>query len=300
MGGRPGHVQVEQADDQASGGPAAPSQSVPWMARFSLTKSVAVICAAIVGAGLAAAFVTAYIMGPRVFYQRMLEAGFDTAMVDENSWRTFMTSWLSVLTVASAVALVCAILVGVFFTRRLVRAFAGLHDASIRIAEGDLTARIGQLPYGSEFEAFRGAFNSMAQRLSQIERTRTQVLGDLAHEMRTPLSTLDAYLEAIADGVEPADASTVALLRQQTARLTRLATDIALVTITAEGGLSLTSEPQSVSALLTAAVQSAQARYVEGEVELILDVEAGLEQARIEADFDRMGQVMTNLLDNAL
>ncbi|MDR1388198.1 MAG: HAMP domain-containing protein [Propionibacteriaceae bacterium] len=276
------------------------NRSVPWLTRFSLTKAVAVICTAIIAAGLISAFVTAYLMGPSVFQRRMLEAGFDPAMVDQNGWRTFTMSWLSVLFVSSAVATVCAILVGVFFARRLVRAFSGLHDAAVRIAQGDLTARITRVPFGSEFEAFRGAFNSMAQQLSQIEEVRTRVLGDLAHEMRTPLSTLDAYLEAIADGVEPADTSNVALLRQQTARLTRLASDISLVTITAEGGLSLYCEPQSVGELLETAVQSAQVRYAGRQVELVLALGPGLEQALVQADFDRMGQVLTNLLDNSL
>lgn len=96
---------------------------------------------------------------------------------------------------------------------------------------------------GAEFTELMDAFNAMASKLDQTESTRKRLLSDLAHEMRTPVATVDGYLEAMQDGVAQADDETLVMLREQTARLTRLAEDISLVSAAEERHLSMKPAP---------------------------------------------------------
>ena len=101
-----------------------------------------------------------------------------------------------------------------------------------------------------------------------MESSRRRMLGDLAHEMRTPVATLEAYLEAIADGVQPADAETVSMLRGQIVRLARLAADVALVTTAEEGRLAMHRARVGVGAVVDAAHAQAAGRFAELGVDL--------------------------------
>jgi signal transduction histidine kinase len=140
----------------------------------------------------------------------------------------------------------------------------------------------------------------MAADLERVEVTRTRMLGDLAHEMRTPVATLDAYLEGIQDGVVPADVETVAMLRDQVARLSRLGEDVALVTTAEEGRLGLRRVPVPVGQIVSTALAQAAARYAAKGVALEHTVTEVAGRTVLDADMDRMAQVLTNLLDNAL
>jgi len=153
---------------------------------------------------------------------------------------------------------------------------------------------------GTEFDDLAAAFNTMAADLGRIEVSRSQMLGDLAHEMRTPVTTLGAYLEAIAEGVEQADAPTLAMLGDQVARLVRLSEDIALVTTAEEGRLTMRRTTLAVAQVVADAIAQATHRYTTGGVVLDVRVAPVAATATIDADADRIAQVLTNLLDNAL
>jgi signal transduction histidine kinase len=77
----------------------------------------------------------------------------------------------------------------------------------------------------------------MAERLQSVESTRRQLFGDLAHEIRTPVSVLEAYLEAVEDGVKTLDPPTIAMLREQTGRLVRFSADFAALAKARRGNL---------------------------------------------------------------
>ncbi|MBD8057342.1 two-component sensor histidine kinase, partial [Rhodococcus ruber] len=120
---------------------------------------------------------------------------------------------------------------------------------------------------------------------------------DLAHEMRTPLATLDAHLEALEDGIRVADTETLTILRSSTARLERLAEDMGAVSRAEEGRLSIDPVPTDTATLVEAAVRAATDRYAARNVTLIHHLER---PTAVIVDPDRIGQVLGNLLDNAL
>jgi signal transduction histidine kinase len=156
--------------------------------------------------------------------------------------------------------------------------------------------RIPSPGIGTEFDRLADAFNQMATQLQAVEDSRRRMLADLAHEMRTPLATIEAYLDAAADGVEVAGEDPARVLRTQTARLRRLTEDLRAVSRAEEPPTD--RRPVTPAALVTAAVSAAQPRYAAKGVALYHQCDAAL--PLVSADPDRMAQVLANLLENAL
>lgn len=256
--------------------------------------------AVVVLVGWVTAWTVVAAAGPMIFHDHLIQGGAREPAVTRHAEEAFRTASALSLAGALLVALVASVLVSVFMARRVSGSLAAATEAAHRVSAGDLSARVPRVGLGREFDGLADAFNAMAADLADVESTRTRMLGDLAHELRTPLATLDGYLESIQDGVHRADAETIALLRDQVARLSRLGDDIALVTTAAEGGLTMHRRDVSAVELLSAAQAGARARYGQLGVRLERTVSERATAAHVHADPDRLAQVLTNLLDNAL
>ena len=256
--------------------------------------------AVVVFVGWATAWLVVAAVGPAIFHDHMIQGRASEPGVVEHAGQAFRSASALTLSGVLLAGLIVAVVVSLFLARRVNSPLAAATEAAHRVAAGDHSARVPQVGLGREFDALAEAFNAMAAELAEVEATRTRMLGDLAHELRTPLATLDGYLEAILDGVQRADEATITLLREQVARLSRLGEDIALVTTAEEGRLIMHRREVAVTDLLAAAHAEAQARYLERGVGLELAVSAAAARARVDADPDRLAQVLTNLLDNAL
>jgi len=262
------------------------------------TRLLGAILVVVLVGGVTAWVVVAGI-GPVIFHEHMTRASGSSANVALHAEEAFRTASALSLALALAAALLTSVLVSVFLTRRIARSLAPVTTAVGRVAGGDYTARVPEVGMGAEFDELAGAFNTMAADLGQIELSRSQMLGDLAHEMRTPVTTLGAYLEAIAEGVEQADAATLAMLGEQVARLARLSEDIALVTTAEEGRLTMRRRPVVIADIVTEVAAQVESRFASGGVGLDVRVSPIAATARVDADADRIAQVITNLLDNA-
>jgi signal transduction histidine kinase len=111
-----------------------------------------------------------------------------------------------------------------------------LATAAAAVADGRYDVRVAAPGIGADFDTVAGSFNAMAARLAQVEATRRRLLADLGHELRTPLATMEAYVEAAQDGVAVTDEDTWTVLAAQTARMRRLVDDLAAVSRAEEGG----------------------------------------------------------------
>lgn len=245
------------------------------------------------------AWIVAGAVGPLVFHQHMAEAGMEgepaAVLHAEEAFRSASALTLAIALAASVVA---SLAVSVFLTRRIASSLGTLSAAATRIATGHLDSRVDRPSLGVEFDQLADAFNDMARQLEDSDALRQRLLADVAHEVRTPVAVIGAYLEGLEDGVTTLTPETVSVLRDQGARLARLAVDLAAVTNAEHGARSLVLSPTSPHALLSAAFAAARSGYAAAGVDLTLDVDPGL--PAVDADPERISQVLGNLLDNAL
>ena len=262
------------------------------------SRLLAAIALVVVTAGLTA-WLVAGAIGPATFHRHMLQAGAsnDPAAVlhAEEAFRSASTLSLAV---ALAAAVLAALAVSVFLTRRIGRSLAALSSAAARVAGGRFDAHVTHPHLGVEFDELADAFNAMSARLHDSEALRQRLLADVAHELRTPVATLTAYLEGLEDGVESLTPATVAVLRAQASRLTLLARVLAAVTQAESGELVLQRALVAAHEIVAAATVPAGDRFAARGVVLTSRVEPDLPM--LDVDRDRMGQVLGNLLDNAL
>ena len=250
-------------------------------------------------AGALTAWTIAATVGPHLFHEHLARANLgSTSAQSLHTEEAYQSANAISLSLALLAALVAALGVSVYMTRRIGRSVATIASAASEVAGGHYDVRVPGPGLGPEFDALASGFNQMAERLGSVERTRRRLLADLGHEMRTPLATLEAYLEALEDGVATLDDGTAELLRAQTRRLSRLSEDISSVSRTEEGQVRLDLRPTQPVAVVTAAADAVADAYEAKDVHLVTEIAAGLPNLTL--DPERMGQVLGNLLDNAL
>jgi signal transduction histidine kinase len=249
--------------------------------------------------GTVTAWLIAVAVGPTLFHRHLAEANVgSTSAQSLHTEEAYQSANAISLSLALLAALVVAMAVNVYMARRIGRSVATIANAAEVVSGGHYDVRVPAPGLGPEFDALASGFNQMADRLGSIEKTRRRLLADLGHEMRTPVTTLEAYVEALEDGVATLDAGTAEVLRSQTRRLARLSEDIGTVSRVEEGQFRLELRSLKPAEVVTAAAHSVAEAYRAKGVHLVTDVTAPLMDLRV--DPDRMGQVLGNLLDNAL
>ncbi|MEV4350602.1 ATP-binding protein [Actinoplanes sp. NPDC049596] len=193
--------------------------------------------------------------------------------------------------------LVMVALIGTFLIARQVsRPVRRLTGASQMLAAGMLDVRV-RIKGESELARLADSFNTMAGALEQSEARQRRLIADVAHEMRTPLSNLRGYLEALSDGVVQPSPELFASLHEETLLQGRILDDLQVLALAEAGDLGYTKTPADLSELAAAAVTAHRARAAEAGVTLELDAP---DEVWVEADQDRLRQVLGNLLSNAI
>jgi signal transduction histidine kinase len=200
-----------------------------------------------------------------------------------------------------------AILIGLFVLfvlaslgRRLSRAAAPVGDlieASGRVQSGDFSTRVPERG-PREVRTLARAFNDMSARLEEVEQQRRSALADVSHELRTPLTVIQGNLEALLDGVYPADAEHLQPILEETRVMERLIDDLRTLTLVEAGSLVLHREPTDLGALLHEVGASYRSQAEQGGVELTVTDAADL--PTLDVDPARIREVVSNLLTNAL
>ncbi|WP_051103724.1 HAMP domain-containing sensor histidine kinase [Terracoccus sp. 273MFTsu3.1] len=268
-----------------------------WATR-SLGTRLMVAQGTVVTAGILTASTVAALIGPPLFHEHLLRAGMSaTASELEHVEQAYNEASFVSLGVALVIAVLCALGVTWYVAGRLTRPLAALTTAAHEMGQGNYAARAAVSDAGPELASLAEAFNGMAGRLGDAERTRRRLVGDVAHEMRTPVATLAAYLDGLDDKVVEWDESTAALFRSNIERLTRLCDDMSAVSRAEEGHLELRRCSVPVREVIESAEREARPGFTAKGVWLEL---GSCVDARVVADAERVGQVLTNLLTNAL
>jgi two-component system sensor histidine kinase BaeS len=213
----------------------------------------------------------------------------------------FQTQFLArvetALWIAALAALAVALVVGGLLFRSIVAPLRRLTAASQAITAGDLTVR-APVQGQDEVAQLAYAFNRMAESLAHAEEARQNQTADVAHELRTPLTVLRGALEAMLDGIYPTDRDNLLAALAQVQTLTRLVEDLRLLALADAGQLRLQTASLDLSAFLREIVEAHRLQAQEREVSLTLEMAPSL--PIVQADRDRLAQVMGNLLGNAL
>jgi two-component system, OmpR family, sensor histidine kinase BaeS len=183
-------------------------------------------------------------------------------------------------------------------SRGIARPIESVSEAAAKIGAGDLGTRVRLEQHRlapDETRALTEGFNAMAASIEGYEVERKAMLADIAHELRSPLAAIHIRLDALADGLVPFDAGEVALLKRHTDLLARLIDDLRLLSLADAGRLSLDLADVDLSAW----VRAAAAAFAVRRHDVTLDVEAPDRPVRVDADPQRLEQVVANLLDNA-
>ncbi len=190
-----------------------------------------------------------------------------------------------------------ALVLGLVIFRQITAPLRALTEAAGHIAAGDLSQQV-EIHSQDELGQLGRAFNTMAEALARQEELRRNMVADVAHELRTPLSVIRGNLEALLDDVFPLTKESVASIHKETMLLSRLVGDLQELALAEAGQLTIKKTPLTLRAVLEPIIASIEPQAAERGLTVKLDVPPDLPP--ISGDPDRLRQIFLNLLSNAL
>ena len=148
-----------------------------------------------------------------------------------------------------------------------------------------------------ELDELANSIQNMAMRLEKQEELRKRLTSDIAHELRTPLSTVNSHLEAFIDGVWEPTPERLVLLQDEIRRLTSLIKDLGDLSYMESGEIKLTMEVVNLSELVENVIESFEPLFISDEKVINADIK---KDVFVHGDSDRLNQVLINLISNAL
>ncbi len=260
----------------------------------------------IVLVGVATLLAVTFALAPTLFQAqlvRILQTHPSTLTTAEASQRIlgdFLGTLLTALALAAVAATVTSLATSLFVARRITVPLQHMTQASERISTGHYAERIEVAPVhrADELGRLAASINALAVALEQTERRRLEVIGDVAHELRTPIATLEGYLEGLLDGVVEPTPDTLAMLHTQAGRLRRLVGDLQELSRAEARQIPLALQPIAPQRLVQSALEPLEGQFAEKGLELDIHLPEDLPQ--VMADPARAMQILTNLLVNAL
>ena len=277
--------------------------------RPTLRSRLAVTYVGIVVTVMAAAAVTMTVLTPNMAQQRLQQglqqgagrgagpgrANQSVAVPSEadEAWREALTNGLLV---AGAIGLVLAVALAFWLSRRMLLHLTEMRAATERMAAGDYRHAV-ELASEAELADLGRSINALGAELADTELARAQLVSDLAHELRNPLSTIEGYMEGLIDGVLPPDTETFTTVAAEANRLGRLTQDLSLLSRAQEGALDLELERVDLAEIIGAVSDRLRSQYEMKGVDLVIEIRDGLV---VMADRDRLTQAVMNVVGNAL
>lgn len=260
--------------------------------------------AAVIAIGAAVTYVTVRLLAPALFDEHMsMLGGGQTGMGMGGQGGTagsVHSAFISALTTALLAGVLASVaaagLAAVFVTGRLLRPLNTVRAATRLIAAGHYQASV-PVPGVPELAALAGDVNTLASQLASTEARRTRLLGEVAHEMRTPLTALGGYVEGLIDGVFAPEPEILGAVSDELRRLSRLADDLSALSRAEEQRLDLHPADADLAGLARLAAGRLAPQFADRQVTLAVHAAVPLP---VRADPDRITQVLTNIIGNAL
>jgi histidine kinase len=254
--------------------------------------------AAVTAAGATVLLVTTRLLVPRLFDRRIGARGpAGSAMGSRPAMHDALVGALDrSLTVALLASLAAAAVMAALVARRILHPISEVRAATRRIAAGRYDQSVDP-PVEPELAGLAADVNALARTLGDTERRRAELVTDVAHELRTPLTTIRGYAEGMLDGIVAPDDQVLTTVLGEVDRLERLAADLGTLSRADEGALDLQLGPIDLAALAAAVVGGLEAEAGAKGVRLAVVAPA---EATVTGDRDRLGQVVGNLIRNAI
>ena len=202
-----------------------------------------------------------------------------------------------VILASTVVSVVTVVVVSLILTRRILGPVHSLSAASLEIANGDYSQRVN-VHEPNELGEMATAFNTMAVELERQNTLRRRATSDIAHELRTPLSVLQIELESLEDGLTEPTAETLQGLQREVVYLNHLVEDLRILALAESGDMVLNPISLDMGALASEIVN--RVHYTASERKITLSLDGGAEGLYLEADEQRVSQILINLLSNAI
>jgi signal transduction histidine kinase len=209
----------------------------------------------------------------------------------------FLASLNRVLLLIAVGAGLGVVLLTAGLSQRMLAPVETLTAAVRRMEAGDLSQRV-EITSQDEIGELARAFNAMASRLERLEELRRNMVSDVAHELRTPLTNIRGYLEALQDGVVEPETQVVDSLYEEAMLLNRLVDDLQELSLAEAGQLRLDRQKMDLAPVVTRALEVFRPQAETAGLALRLDLPEALPP--VDIDPQRVGQVLRNLLCNAL
>lgn len=227
----------------------------------------------------------------------------NTRPLELELFASFKAAVTEAVSLATAAALIAAVLASFFISRQVVEPVHRMMSISRRIAEGEYKERLkvsGHLQSNQldELDQLALTFNQMADKLEKTEMMRRQLVGDVTHELRTPLAAIKGFMEGLVDGVLPGTPETYQQVYAEADRLQRLVNDLQELSRVEAGAYQLKLESLSPIDLIETVAHHLDRQFEEKGIRL--DKKWGPVLPNMMADQDRILQVLTNLVGNAL
>ncbi|WP_062304091.1 sensor histidine kinase [Demequina subtropica] len=250
---------------------------------------------AVAAAGVVALLVVGTTVGG-VAYQRRIGTMHGAMMRADSAQRALADALPLALGWGAAAGIVAAAIAALWVSRRIAGPLAEVQEATRAIAAGDYSRRVPRAPE-AELAAVADDVNALAARLGEAEERRARLIDEVAHEMRTPLTTIGGTMEGLLDGVIEAGPEAYERVAAEASRLRRLAEDLSTLSRAQESTLALDIVPTDLARLAVDAADRLRPQFEHRGVALAVDAPA---EAPVVADPDRIIQVLVNLLGNAL
>lgn len=198
-----------------------------------------------------------------------------------------------------ALVLVGGVILVLIFTRRIVKPITEMNKAARVIAEGNFNDRI-VIKTKDEVGQLAESFNYMAQSLDGIEQSRRELISNISHDLRSPITSIQGFLGAIEDGTVCSDKASkyIGIALEETKRLSKMVENVMDMNKAQTGALELNKEDFSINDLIKTIVEGFEKRIRDKEIKVSLVFEN--EKNEVYADYDKISRVVQNLLDNAL
>jgi two-component system, OmpR family, sensor histidine kinase BaeS len=198
---------------------------------------------------------------------------------------------------AGLVALMLAVVLSFLLIRRILGPLYQMGMITGKIAQGDYSMRV-RVTSRDEIGELAQSFNRMTDSLEQFKRTREDMVANVAHELRAPLTNMRGYLEALRNGVLPPSQETFELLHDETLRLVALTDDLLLLSKADTARSTLRLKKLDLQVCIGETLDLFRAQFAAKEIAVKTEFPDGADE--VMADQDKLGQVVRNLLQNAL